>query len=81
MKTKVTFNLIERRIMKTRAERQRRFFKARAIKFNRKLARMGEKALDPNMFSKLMIEGDALMVFMAMDSLNRKEVNCGGVCR
>ena len=58
--------------MKTRAERQRRFFKARAIKFNRNLVRMGEKALEPNTFSRLMIKGNALMVFMAIDLLNRK---------
>jgi len=58
--------------MKTRPERQQRFFKARAIKFNRKLNRMGEKVLAPANFSKMMIEGQTLITFMWIDSLNRK---------
>ena len=53
-------------------ERQRRFFKARAIKFNRKLSLLGEKVLEPDNFKPLMIEGNTLMVFMAMDSINRE---------
>lgn len=57
-----------------RPERQRRFFKAKAIMFNRKLTRKGEKALKRENFSRLMIEGQTLMIFMAMDSYNRKEV-------
>ena len=58
--------------MRTRPERQRRFFKAKAIKWQRKLNRLGQRALEPDKFSKLMIEGNALMTFMAMDALGRK---------
>jgi len=53
-------------------ERQRRFFKAKAIKFNRKLSRMGEKAVKPGNHSQLMIEGQALITFAAIDCLNRE---------
>ena len=56
----------------SRSERQRRFFKAKAIKFNRNLTHLRENALTPEIFPKLMIEGNALLVFMTMDSLNRK---------
>jgi len=55
-----------------RNEKQQRFFKARAIKFNRKLNFMGEKVLEPANFSKLMIEGKCLLTFIAIDCLNRK---------
>jgi len=57
---------------RTRTKRQRRFFKARAIKYNRKLNRIGEKVLEPANFSKLMIEGHTLLTFMFVDSLNRR---------
>jgi len=53
-------------------ERQKRFFKARIIKFNRKLNRLGEKAMEPKTFSDLMIEGNALLTFAAIDAMNRK---------
>ena len=57
---------------RTRSERQERFFKARMIKFNRKLTRLGEKAMEPKTFSDLMIEGNALLTFAAIDAMNRK---------
>lgn len=50
-------------------ERQRRYFKAKAIKFNRKLNRMGENAVQKENFSNLMIEGQALVTFMSIDSI------------
>jgi len=58
--------------MRTRPEQQKRFFKAKAIKWQRKLNRLRERALEPDEFSKLMIEGNALITFMAMDALGRK---------
>jgi hypothetical protein len=58
--------------MKTGPERQHRFFKARAIKFQRKLNRLGEKAIEPENFSNLLIEGQALVTFMAADAMSRK---------
>ena len=59
--------------MRTRRERQKRFFKARIIKFNRKLTRLGAKAVEPENFEKLMIEGKALLTFAAIDSLINKQ--------
>jgi hypothetical protein len=52
-------------------ERQERYFKARAIKFNRKLDAMGEAAIEPENFSRLMIEGKALLLFMTLDAMSR----------
>jgi len=54
--------------MRTGPERQHRFFKARAIKWQRKLNRLGEKALEPENFSSLMMEGRTLMIFMAAEA-------------
>jgi len=59
--------------LRTRPERQRRFLKARAIKFNRKLARLGQKAVEPKTFSNLYCEGQTLLVFMAIDSWNHQK--------
>lgn len=55
--------------MRTRPERQRRFFKARIIKYNRKMNRLGEKVLEPDTFSQMMIEGQTLLTFSALDLL------------
>jgi len=54
-------------------ERQRRYLKASMIKFNRKLDRLGQKAVEPKTFSNLMIEGNALLVFASIDAMNRTE--------
>ena len=58
--------------MKSRPERQRRYFKAKAIKFNRKLSLMRGTSLEPGKLSELTIEGNVLVTFMAIDSMNRK---------
>ena len=63
--------------MLARPERQQRYFKAKAIKYNRKLSLMGEKVLRPKNFTRMMIEGQCLLIFTAIDCLNRKEVNDG----
>lgn len=57
-------------------ERQTRYFKARAIKFNRKLGAMREDALEPQNFSKLMIEGRTLLLFMSLDAMSRNFRAC-----
>jgi hypothetical protein len=59
--------------LRTGPERQKRWFKARAIKFNRKLDRLGQRALEPRTFSNLMIEGNALLTFMSVDLIANGE--------
>ena len=58
--------------IKKHSELQQRFFKAKAIKFNRKLSRLGQKAVKPPVFDNLMIEGGALVTFMMIDNLSRE---------
>lgn len=52
-------------------ERQHRFFEARIKKFHRKLDRLGEKAVEPETFSRLMMEGKALLTFAAIDAMSK----------
>jgi len=65
--TKVT-----KKKIRTLQEKQHRFFKAKAIKFNRKLDRMGQDAVKSPLFDNLMIEGRALVTFMMIDNLSRE---------
>lgn len=54
-------------------ERQRRYFKAKVLKYNRKLNRIGQDATGKD-FENIMIEGKALLLFTALDSMSRKSV-------
>uniref|UniRef100_A0A6M3KMT1 Uncharacterized protein n=1 Tax=viral metagenome TaxID=1070528 RepID=A0A6M3KMT1_9ZZZZ len=63
--------------MRTRPERQHRYFKAKAIKWQRKLNRLGERALEPDKFSKLMIEGQSLLTFITIDAISREGMTDG----